>query len=59
MIIGKGDPDRLLNNEQITALCDQALSHKDLNHKRILVIIPDHTRTGPIDVMFRNLYLLL
>ena len=59
MIIGKGYPDRLLSNEEINALCEQALADQNLNNKRILVIIPDHTRTGPIDVIFRSVYFLL
>ena len=59
MIIGKGHPNTLLSEGQIDILCNEALVRKNIDNKRILVIIPDHTRTAPIDLMFRILYRIL
>jgi len=59
MLIGQGSTDKLLNPKQISDLCAEAFSQKDLTNKRILVIIPDHTRTAPIGLIFKILYNLL
>jgi len=59
MLIGKGAKDVVLKEEEVFNLCDQAFSQKDLDGKKLLVIIPDHSRTAPIDMMFRLVYQLL
>lgn len=59
MIIGKGSQTELLNEIQVHELCAQTFETKNLDHKRVLAIIPDHSRTAPIDMMFRELYRLL
>ena len=48
-----------LTEVQVYDCCSKAFAQKPLDGKKILVIIPDHTRTAPIDVMFRVLYELL
>lgn len=58
-VIGAGSVDRILNERDVFALCEQAVSSQNLEGKRLLFIIPDHSRTAPIDVMFRTLYDLL
>lgn len=59
MIIGKGSPQETLSAAQVLELCGQAFESRNLNGKRILAIIPDNTRSAPIDLMFRSLYQLL
>jgi len=59
MAIGLGYEDRLLSEEEVIATAGKALESAALDGKRVLVIIPDHTRTAPIPLMFRALYRLL
>ena len=56
MIIGAGHSDRFLNQDEIRALTVEALDSADLDGKRVLVIIPDSTRTAPIPLFFRLFY---
>ncbi len=59
MLIGKGSPSATLDEAQVTALCAEAFEQRSWEGKRILAIIPDNTRTAPIDMMFRVVYRLL
>lgn len=59
MIIGSGSPDKLLNENQIYDICAEGFRKLKLDNKRLLFIIPDQTRTAPIDIMFRVVYKLL
>ncbi|MHB9038750.1 MAG: lactate racemase domain-containing protein [Armatimonadota bacterium] len=43
----------------IVEVVHKALDNSALDGKRVLVVIPDHTRTAPIPLMFRTLYDLL
>jgi nickel-dependent lactate racemase len=58
-LVGKGGDEGHLSAEDVYNLTEQAFSRADLVEKSVLVIIPDHTRTAPIDIMFRVLYQLL
>ncbi|MDT4966073.1 MAG: hypothetical protein QOJ64_810 [Acidobacteriota bacterium] len=53
MIDGRGYEDRFLAEAEIRELMESALSRVQLDEKRVLVIIPDRTRTAPIPQMFR------
>jgi nickel-dependent lactate racemase len=53
MVIGKGDTDCFLSDNQVRDLMAEALGQADLDGKRVLVIIPDGTRTAPIPLFFR------
>jgi nickel-dependent lactate racemase len=53
MKIGKGYTDQYLSEDEIRDITQQALSQVDLAGKRVLVIIPDSTRTAPMPLMFR------
>jgi nickel-dependent lactate racemase/DNA-binding XRE family transcriptional regulator len=53
LLVGRGNPKDLLNDEEIQALTCEALDRADLAGKRVLVIIPDGTRTAPIPLFFR------
>jgi nickel-dependent lactate racemase len=62
MVLGKGSTTATLTTEDIQELLasadDELLVGAGLDpaHKRVLVIIPDGTRTAPIPLMFRLLY---
>ena len=58
-MVGKGSPEQFLSNEEVHALCAEFVELQGLTGKKILAIIPDHTRSGPIDVMFKTLFALL
>jgi nickel-dependent lactate racemase len=50
--VGKGTGGTL-SEDEVQALTIQALEPMDLDGKRVLVIIPDGTRTAPIPLFFR------
>ena len=53
MLIGKGYPDKFLSESEIRDLMTTALAQAKLDGKRIIILIPDSTRTAPIPLMFR------
>ncbi len=62
MVLGKGSTTATLTTENVQELlarADEELlvgAELDLTDKRVLVIIPDGTRTAPIPLLFRLLY---
>jgi nickel-dependent lactate racemase len=54
--IGTGYDDGYLGEEQVRAIVAEALDAADLDGKRVLVIVPDSTRTAPIPLFFRLFY---
>lgn len=56
MITGKGSITEVLAESDVEQLLAQACDQLSLNGKRILVLIPDRTRTAPIPLFFRLLY---
>jgi lactate racemase len=54
--IGAGKADRLLTDADAVRICDRAVEAWQPDGKRILFVIPDHSRTCPLDQMFRLLY---
>jgi nickel-dependent lactate racemase len=59
MIIGKSREDGFLSESEIRDLLSTALDLTDIDDKRVLIIIPDRTRTAPIPLMFRLFFELL
>lgn len=55
-LIGAGFVDQTLNKGDARKLIQEAFKDTEFNNKRILVIIPDGTRTAPIALMFKLLY---
>lgn len=53
---GRGAPGLRLDEAAVRSLCAQEIAGWSLRGKRVLAIVPDHTRTAPIDVMFRVLH---
>ncbi len=56
MVIGSGYEDRFLSEAEIRDLMSRALARANLSGQRVLIIIPDGTRTAPIPQMFRLFY---
>ncbi|MBD3385592.1 DUF2088 domain-containing protein [candidate division KSB1 bacterium] len=56
---GEGFSDRHLTVQEIYNICKDAFSDNQLYGKRILFMIPDHSRSAPLDIMFRSIYELL
>ncbi len=52
MLIGKGFSDRILTDDETSALVGEALSTLPVDGKRVLIIIPDGTRSMPMPFMF-------
>jgi nickel-dependent lactate racemase len=53
MVIGKGYEDRFLTEAEVRDLMAEALEGAELAGKRVLVLVPDGTRTAPTPMMFR------
>jgi nickel-dependent lactate racemase len=56
MITGQGSLTETLGEARIQALLARGLDGVALDGKRVLVIIPDGTRTAPVPLLFRLLY---
>jgi len=52
MVIGKGNSSSHLNDFDLGQIVEESLTATDLDGKRILVLIPDGTRTMPMPLMF-------
>ena len=52
MVIGEGFPDRNLTDDETSILVGKALSTLPVDGKRVLIIIPDGTRSMPMPFMF-------
>ena len=59
MTLGLGYTHRLLTGAEIHGLAAEALAQASLAGKRVLVIVPDGTRTAPIPLFFRLFHELL
>jgi nickel-dependent lactate racemase len=58
-LVGRGSAEQKLSEEEVRDLCAEAVAQTDFGGKRVLFVIPDGTRTAPIDLMFRVVYDLL
>ncbi|MBL7095041.1 DUF2088 domain-containing protein [candidate division KSB1 bacterium] len=56
MVIGSGSTTEFIYEEQVYGYCLEAFDKYNLANKRVLAVIPDHSRTAPIDMMFRVVY---
>jgi nickel-dependent lactate racemase len=55
MITGRGATTTILLDDDVAGLLMESLTPLDLDGKRVLVIIPDGTRTAPIPLIYRLL----
>ncbi|MBI9045773.1 MAG: DUF2088 domain-containing protein [Anaerolineaceae bacterium] len=53
MVIGKGYIDQFLLEEEAASILKEGLDRLPLDGKRVLIIIPDSTRTMPMEMMFK------
>jgi nickel-dependent lactate racemase len=53
MVIGRGSQDRHLTDEEVRAIAGEALASLAVDGKRVLIIIPDGTRSMPMPMMFQ------
>ena len=51
-VFGKGSLERRLSPKEIREICEETLASLPLDGKRVLVLIPDHTRHAPVDLFF-------
>ena len=54
--VGFGCEDRILTEGEVRSTILEALAGVDVSGKRVLLIIPDHTRTAPIGPVFRLIH---
>lgn len=59
MVVGRGYEQGSLAEDEVRELTAGALESLDLEGKRVLIIIPDTTRTAPLPLFFRLLYDLI
>jgi nickel-dependent lactate racemase len=52
MVIGKGYADRYLTEDETAEILEEGLSELPIHHKKVLIIIPDGTRTMPMPLLF-------
>jgi nickel-dependent lactate racemase len=57
--VGKGYNEGYLTESEVRALASEAFAEADLDGKRVLIIIPDSSRTAPIPLFFRLFHELL
>ena len=55
MTLGKSAVDRVLSHDEVRQIVAQAAAELNLTGKRVLIIIPDGTRTMPMPLMFELL----
>ncbi|HEY0735966.1 MAG TPA: lactate racemase domain-containing protein [Herpetosiphonaceae bacterium] len=56
MVVGQGAPAAVLAAHEVQRILAEAFDAEPLDGKRVLVIIPDSTRTAPIPLLFRLLH---
>jgi nickel-dependent lactate racemase len=59
MITGRGSASSKLSEEDVLKLCSEAFELEPFSDKRVLVVLPDNTRTAPVDLIFKTVYRLL
>ena len=59
MVIGKGSTERFLTEDEAREIFAEGIAQIDVVGKKVLVIIPDSTRSGPIPLCFSALTELL
>ncbi len=58
-MIGAGFEDRYLSEDEVREVLARAFDECDLTGKRVVVIIPDSTRTAPVPLFFRTFHEML
>ncbi len=58
-MLGYGYTDKLLTPDEVSDIAARAVDSNEFDGKRVLLIVPDHTRTAPMPLMYQTLYGLL
>ena len=56
MVIEKQNKDGFITNNQTSEAIAEFFNANDYTGKRILLLIPDDTRSGPVDEIFKSIY---
>ncbi|MFP4501824.1 MAG: lactate racemase domain-containing protein [Candidatus Hydrogenedentota bacterium] len=56
MVLQQVNNDGFLSEEEIQAFVHKAAGSMNVDGKRVLFIVPDHTRSMPMDIMFRAMH---
>jgi nickel-dependent lactate racemase len=56
MVIERQNKDGFITNNQATEASAEFFNVNDYTGKRILLLIPDDTRSGPVDEIFKSIY---
>ena len=59
LLAGEGRPNGILGDKETYDLLQAGLKQADLDGKRLLILIPDETRTCPLPMLFRHVVDLL
>ena len=59
MTVGRGYRDRLLDPSEVQSILREGLTAAPLDGRRVLIIIPDSTRTAPIPLFFQLFHEML
>jgi nickel-dependent lactate racemase len=57
--IGAGYTDRFLTEAEVRDIATGLLCPLNLSGKKVLLVVPDHTRTAPVGLMFRTIFDLI
>ncbi len=55
-VIGKGYTTDFLSEDQVREILSLTFTHWDVSGQKVLVIVPDGTRTMPMSLMFRSIF---
>jgi len=58
-MIGKGLLEGYLSEDDVLSITERAFQEINVTNKKVLIIIPDHTRTAPMDIFFRCVYTVI
>lgn len=58
-VIGYGGADHILTSSEVHAILAESFSDQPVDGERVLVLIPDTTRTAPMDLFFREIEAVL
>jgi len=58
-VTGRGYTERVMTDDEAKTILEQAFSRWDLSGQRVLVLLPDGTRTAPIPMLFQSICQML
>jgi lactate racemase len=53
---GKGYNDRQMDQSEVREIIEDTLGKEDLDGKKVLLILPDLTRSAPVDLLYKVIY---